>query len=422
MTDPIISFDCPSCGAPLDAAHAVNNLARCPYCAKSVIVPESLRSQPEPPRQQVIQVNVSHPYEAPPIHLEQLPPARNAARGISCLIPLILLVSVGAALFAFAAPPLAVSAILSQLKGVIPGLGEDGFTLPGEAKGLEILSTVSAVQTQAYAMIEPTPGQSFYQVQLEFGAQGIGPGMFNDSRWVTVDPAGNLYIAGYLDGRVQKFTPDGAFTSLIQVKDDVALYDLVVNRQGVLYLAQQGKILKFDAASGASLGQVESAPGHYYDALALTPDGGLLAVTDDDTIIRFDAAEQVTLTIPDAIQSVTGETPMDTHAFVDGLGNIYLLEFKSGSVFVYSREGKYQNRMFSAGPDETQLHAPADLVVDGKGRIFISDFKGVMVFSADGQYQGLIEVQGAPFGLAVDDQNRVYILSNAPRLYRVALQ
>lgn len=424
MSDQIVSFDCPSCGGPLDHVHAVNNLVRCPYCSKNVIVPESLRVKPEPPQpppQQVIHVNVGEPYAAVQASPEVQAQAKKAARWVSCLVIFILVTTVVGGLIAIAAPLLATGLVVDQLKGFVPGLRNTEFTLPEDAGPENTLATADAARTRVAELVQPTPTPGFYTIQHEFGEEGTGPGMFADSRWVAVAPDGSLFTAEYQDGRVQKFSMDGAFASLIQVKSKVPLYDIAVSRQGVLYVANQGEIFMFDAASGAELGQVAYAPDHYFESIAATADGGLVALSDEDTIVRFDAAGQVTLEVPQAIRSITGDPTMTTRVFVDGVGNIYLMGSYENSVFVFSRDGKFQNRLFSGGNEANQLRAVNDLVVDGKGRFLISDIKGVMVFSPDGQYQGLIDVQGAPFGLALDDQNRLYILTNAPRLYRVEL-
>ena len=41
------AFKCPSCGAPLEPEIGTLTM-KCPYCAGTVIIPESLRTQPQP--------------------------------------------------------------------------------------------------------------------------------------------------------------------------------------------------------------------------------------------------------------------------------------------------------------------------------------------------------------------------------------
>src|SRR5256885_5060047 len=40
------SFECPSCGGPLDYNGGAELTIRCPFCSNSVIVPEELRAMP----------------------------------------------------------------------------------------------------------------------------------------------------------------------------------------------------------------------------------------------------------------------------------------------------------------------------------------------------------------------------------------
>lgn len=139
-------------------------------------------------------------------------------------------------------------------------------------------------------------------------------------------------------------------------------------------------------------------------------------MVNGEDVVRYDANEQVTLTIPDAVSSISGESELAARVAVDGLGNIYLLGRFNSAVFIYTPQGKFTNRIGSQGNDQDQLRAAMDLAVDGKGRVFITAVGGVKVFTTDGRYQSTIPIPGAGMGLAVDDANRLYVVSNAPRV------
>lgn len=438
MSDQPVAFDCPSCGGPLDAQTANNNLIQCPYCAKSVIVPESLR---EKDKQRgfstVIQVGSGGAMrinmgdeDDPAVDVQtfvipQVAAAQTSVTGqrkantawISWLFFIISLVILLSVIASVVAPILFTGMVWNEVKQVIPGLGD---TKPQQVP--DVSSTIETVLTQVVGPVTYlTPEPTFYTADLVFGEKGIGPGMFDDTRWVTVDAEGNLYTAEYQDGRVQKFNPDGSFGLLWNVKDRVALMDIAINRAGIVYLTIQGEILKFDAETGKALGSVTYPGDYYFSALAPTADGGLVAITDGETVVRFDAAEQVTLTIPNAVSSITEDNESSARPAVDGRGNIYVLATIHEGILVYSPEGKYLNRIGSGGNEPEQLRAVNDIVVDGKGRIFVSDIKGVMVFNTDGRYEGIIDVEGAPFGLALDDQNRLIVMTNKPKLYKMSV-
>jgi NHL repeat. len=46
---------------------------------------------------------------------------------------------------------------------------------------------------------------------MEFGSEGIGPGMFTSASSIAVDGSGRIYVGEYDDGRIQVFDPEGKF-------------------------------------------------------------------------------------------------------------------------------------------------------------------------------------------------------------------
>ncbi len=59
------------------------------------------------------------------------------------------------------------------------------------------------------------------------------------------------------------------------------------------------------------------------------------------------------------------------------------------------------------------LHAPSAIAVDGQGRVYVSDFKGVQVFDSSGRYIGLIDVEGAASGLVFNDLNELFVAARS---------
>lgn len=56
---------------------------------------------------------------------------------------------------------------------------------------------------------------------------------------------------------------------------------------------------------------------------------------------------------------------------------------------------------------------PNSRVEAGYGRIYISDFLNVQVFDSSGTHRNSIDIdQGAAFGLAFDDQNHLFVVTN----------
>lgn len=67
-------------------------------------------------------------------------------------------------------------------------------------------------------LCRPSHTSAYAQELFVFGQQGSGPDYFSNSRDVAVDAAGNIYVAEYLNGRMQTFDTQGKFLIQWQVE------------------------------------------------------------------------------------------------------------------------------------------------------------------------------------------------------------
>jgi sugar lactone lactonase YvrE len=87
-------------------------------------------------------------------------------------------------------------------------------------------------------------------------------------------------------------------------------------------------------------------------------------------------------------------------------------------VLKYSPQGAYADQFggqAEAGTraDTGKFTSPRGLAVDGYGRIFVADFFDIKVFDNSGGYLATIELHdGVPFGITVDQDNFVYVVTN----------
>jgi ribosomal protein L7/L12/outer membrane protein assembly factor BamB/DNA-directed RNA polymerase subunit RPC12/RpoP len=278
---------------------------------------------------------------------------------------------------------------------------------------------------EAWARLNPV---SPARVALAFGDEGTGPGRFTDPRSIAVENAsGKIFVGEYSGGRIQVFDSQGSFITQWTAGDgDGYMPKLAVDRKGTLYAVVSGDILRFDTEDGQSLGAFEYSSdefgGVYFDDVATTPDGGLVAVTRGEDVLRFDPNLELIQTIPAAISSVSQDSELDAHVAVDGVGNIFLLGTFNNAVFKYSPQGRFVTRFGSDGDEAGQFRAPSAIAVDNQSHVYVSDFKGVQVFDQDGRYLYQFALPGFPFGLAFDDQNRLFAVTNAPRVIRALLR
>jgi DNA-binding beta-propeller fold protein YncE len=251
----------------------------------------------------------------------------------------------------------------------------------------------------------------FAEAILDFGSEGIGPGMFKDARAIAVDASGKIYVGEYTGGRVQVFDPEGKFITQWSVDPKMPLTGMAADRNGTIYVVQSGTISRYEGTNGNLLGRINYPEGWGFDDVQVAADGGLVASWNKnrDDIVRFNSAGQAIRTIRAAISSVTDDSELDTHVAIDGLGNIYALGTFNNAVFKFGPDGKYQTRFGSDGDQPGQFRAPSAIAVDGKGRVYVSDFKGIQVFDGNGRYLTFFKPGGIASGIVFNDQNELFV-------------
>ena len=439
MTQP---FKCPSCGGPLEY-HGGNMAVRCEFCSNQVIVPEELRQQhahgavPLPEQfgklaeigqhirsgniiaaikayrehfgvglkeaKDAVEnlaagkpVEVSRTVEmggfqnqSPPLPYTSLPPARGARRSKGC-------------------SPLALAVIIFAL--IISGVGLYLITARKVSQNATTApTTVSQPERRAGKHSSDVSTNGFARMEFRFGRDGIGAGQFKDARSVAVDGDGNIYAADYTGGRVQVFDSTGKFLTQWMVDAKMPLLRLAADRKGIVYIVQSGDINRYEGVTGKSLGKVP-ASGRWFNDAAVTADGGLVAVQNGQDIVRFDANGRTVQTVKEAITQQTGDSELDGQVAVDGLGNIYELGTFNNAVFKFAPNGKFINRIGGKGEEAGLFRAPQTVAVDGQGRIYVSDIKGIQVFDANGRYLDVFKVEkGIAFGMVFNDRNELFV-------------
>jgi streptogramin lyase len=372
------TFDCPKCGAPISYepnAFGSGNI-KCAYCQSQLSLPHHGH-----PARIISQIDINvGPHVAA---------AAKKTVWVMVLIPLLIVV-------------LVIGGMLAGIFGAVASL------IRTSRPTRTPVATRSGAPAGSKAV---DPANAFAREVLKFGSEGIGPGMMTDARSIGVDGNGNIYVGEYLGGRVQVFDANGNFVTQWMVDRKMPLRGMAVDRKGTVYIAQRGTITRYEGQTGNPLGVVQSESSGF-DDLGTTPDGGLIAASyrgGNDNITRFDSSGNLTLTIPKAISTVADRSELDTSVAVDGLGNIYALGSFTSAVFKFSPEGKFLNRFGGSGDQSGQFRATHAIAVDGKGRVFVSDIKGIQVFDSDGRYLTVFKVDGSAFGMVFNDKNELVV-------------
>lgn len=370
------TFDCPKCGAPVSYDKDVvgaNLTARCSYCNSQLSVPDEMRGRPA-------QV-VSH------VNIDLRNAGATASKWIALLV-IVLIVGLVVVLFAIGG---AVSWKASRSSTPMPAL-------PG------IRSNTPATKEKV---------NTFATRTLSFGSEGIGSGMFKDARSIALDGSGRIYVAEYIGGRVQVFDPEGKFITQWTVDPKMPLRGLAADRKGTVYVVQKGDITRHEGETGRIMGEIQYPGGGGFDDLSMSPDGGFVAAwySNRDDVVRFNSAGEVTRTIKAAISSASGDSELNTRVAIDGVGNIYALGTFNNAVFKFAPDGKFLTRFGEAGNEPGQFRAAFAIAVDGKGRVYVSDIKGIQIFDANGRYLRVLKPDGIAFGLVFNDKGELFIAS-----------
>lgn len=366
------TFECPNCGASLDYHAGDDPTIRCKYCNTSVVVPEELRGPAQSP--QVVMASVD---------LGQISAVQDQAYkppSGACVLTVIIVITV-------------IAGGLALLFGDFDG----DSPLGGAADSVS--------------------GGGVASVAFTFGSEGIGQGMFEDARHVGADGEGNIYVGEYSDpSRIQVFDSSGEFLALWTIENETSLVSMAVARDGTLYAVYQSNLWRYDGMSGELLGQV--AAGQGFECVALTLDGKLVAAVNDginDAIIRMDVDGNEEMRSPAALEGIAEHGAIEMLT-VDGLGYIYVLPTFDEAVYKFSPDGRFVNRIGGEGDEPGQFSAPGAITVDGQGRVYVTDFKGVQIFDSDGRYLDVFDFPAYGYGLAFTYDGQLLVANGGDKI------
>lgn len=456
-------FQCPTCSGRLQYDGGDHATVRCEYCGNTVIVPDSLRSRKQGVADlygqqgamhevvrlinagersaaaqvfaQAFNVDEARAQEAVARLADGLSLSSNhvsvqmgdggngggALRRTGCILfTAIMLVVVVTAVAPLVVGGFTIWSVFSQEPAEVDGGGTGVIEMNGVA------TTVAEVtgEENPIELVGAESAADYATLLDSFGSEGIAQGQFVDPRALAVAPDGQFYIADYSNGRVQRFGGDGSAQGVWQWDEDRVIQALSVGTQQDLYAIQGGALVRFSRESGEPLGELtytSDRPVSFRD-VAVAPDGDIVALNHFGEFVRFDSAGNVrhTVNIEEAAEVLSADK-----LALDGRGNVYLLAAyedvlgkRQHGVFLFNNEGRYLTRFGSDGDEPGQFTSPSAIAVDGQGRIYISDFPGIMTFSNSGNYLGVTDTEGFVFGIAFNGQGEMLAVSNANKLFR----
>jgi DNA-binding beta-propeller fold protein YncE len=299
----------------------------------------------------------------------------------------------------------------------------------------------------------------FDRVEI-IGSRGVGVGQLNKPRSVAVDGQDNLYVVD-MTGRVQKFSPDGAFLLSWQMpQTDLGKPkgmcrdregNIVVvepHYQRVNHFSPEGKLLaqwgKFGTNGGEFiLPRAVAVNSHNeffvseYSALERVQKFRWVGVSQPlaaqsmplqqvSPATRVWPAKVPTLT-PNAVVFMqafgqAGNAPGDFNRpegiCVDADDRVYVADSCNHRIEIFDRDGKFLRAYGQAGSGKGELSYPYDICVDKAGRQYVCEFGNsrIQIFDSHDQPLEIIGGPGAepgqfnnPWGVALDSAGNLYV-------------
>jgi predicted RNA-binding Zn-ribbon protein involved in translation (DUF1610 family) len=401
-------LECPSCGANLSLPDA--DSFQCDYCGKIIMVPAELR--PHHPKPEPLPPSGESNEQD---RLEWQKTASQTTAGgpkKQKRTSLLLVLSMG---------------VFILIMGVVAYLLT---AIPSQDSSLAIEPSDTMVP------ITPLPTLvQFARLAMVFGSQGDQPGQFKDARSIAVDDQGNIFVADYTTGRINKFDQLGNFLQLIQVNSvngnaDVYIYGIAADASGNLYVACDGNILKYTTDNGELILTIpDQWPDIYFESVVVAPDGNLYStngMASSDEVIILNPQGEVLAHWVEVIESVNHDDPaIEVALGVNHTGMLYILSPFGNMVYGYNPDGTYNFSFGEEGDRAGQFSLSTGmLAITEQDYLVISDVYRVDLFDGNGNYLGKSftidyqEAGGSMFGMTIDSQGDLYYISSGGKVLK----
>ena len=282
---------------------------------------------------------------------------------------------------------------------------------------------------------------------LGAGGNGQGPGtnQFNFSYGLTIDGAGNIYIADEYNHRIQKWVP-GATSGITVAGGNGAgsaanqlflPYDVAIDASGNIFVSDRNnhRIQKWSpgATSGITVAGGNGA-GITSDKLdnpkgiVLDRAGNIYIADQGNHRIQkwaHGAASGITVAGGNEIGSSSNQLFYPNDVAVDSFGNVYVADLSNYRIQKWAPGATSGNTVAGGngqGSAANQLSSPYGVELDGTGNLYIADAgnsrvqkwmpgatSGITVAGGNGQGSALNQMN-FPAGIEVDRNGNIYVV------------
>jgi sugar lactone lactonase YvrE len=232
------------------------------------------------------------------------------------------------------------------------------------------------------------------------GGKGIGRGQFDSPTGIAVDGSGNVLVADTGNGRIEKFSPTGAFLSIIGTKGNGQAQfaqpnGIATDRVGNIYVADAGnhRVLKLKS-DGTFIAEWKGPELGFYGPrrIAIGPDNSIYVVDQGhNRVVRFNQ-DGTTLQTWGSSGSGDGQLNDPTSVVVDPTTNkVYVVDPRNKRIQLFDLNGKFLTKW--AVPEWGEAVGFEDLAIDSQaGRLYASSahMGYILIFDLNGTRIGTL--------------------------------
>lgn len=248
-----------------------------------------------------------------------------------------------------------------------------------------------------------------------FGGKGTDSGKLNDARYITIDSDNNVWIADYIDGRIQQFSNSGEFLKMIQINadkhDSMLIKGLAADMNGNLYVSTGSTIQKYKTADGSLSATFNEKD--YYGSLAVDKNNNLYLLTSsaiENTLYKLNSDGTILASFNNIIKKASKEDPgMNANFALDSSCNIYIFSEYTKKIYVYNSNGefiKYLDLKLNSKDIDIET-----ISIDNNDNLYIKSFTGNYKFDLNGNLLNVLPNKNY-YSTAVDSNGNIYMPEN----------
>lgn len=202
------------------------------------------------------------------------------------------------------------------------------------------------------------------------GSVGTASGKFYFPYDVALDSSGNIFVADYSNGRIQKFNSSGVYQSGFSASGLPT--SVAIDASNNIYVTTQLTLWKYNS-SGVFVSSIVLASGADPLSVAIDGSGNPWVTTSNHKLEKYNSSLVLQATYG-SNGTGNGQFSNPQGVAFDASGNIYVADTENNRVQKFNSSGTYQSQFGSAGSGDGQFYSPTGIEIDSSGNIWVADY------------------------------------------------